>query len=127
MSGTHGTVIWFEIWVSDLERAKAFYSGLFGWTYEPLSDYDASGGYQQINAGDAAGVNGALVNAPGRERPASRGTVLYVHVPDLADAIDRAQSLGGTLVQKPTLISASAGTFAIVTDTEGNDLGLWVA
>jgi predicted enzyme related to lactoylglutathione lyase len=45
MSGTHGTAIWFEIGVSDLERAKAFYGGMFGWGYAPLSDYDASGGY----------------------------------------------------------------------------------
>jgi hypothetical protein len=120
-------VIWFEIWVSDLDRAKAFYAEMFGWTYAPLHDYDATGGYQQINAGDAAGVNGALVFGPDRERPASRGTVLYVHVPDLADAIDRAESLGGSVVQKPTVISSTGGTFAIVTDTEGNDLGLWVS
>jgi predicted enzyme related to lactoylglutathione lyase len=126
MSGTHGTVIWFEIWVSDLERAKAFYGGMFGWTYEPLSAYDPGGGYQQIRAGDSAGVDGALVFRPDRPPPASRGTVLYVHVPDLAGAIDRAESLGGTLVQKPTPIGATGGTFAIVTDTEGNDLGLWV-
>jgi predicted enzyme related to lactoylglutathione lyase len=61
-----------------------------------------------------------------RQPPAGRGTVLYLHVPDLTEAIERADSLGGTVAQKPTVISPTAETFAIVTDTEGIDLGLWV-
>jgi len=126
MSGTQGTVIWFEIWVSDLDRAKAFYHGLFGWEFASLSEYDAEGRYQEIKAGDAAGVNGALVHQPDRPRPTARGTVVYVHVPDLDDAVERALSLGGNLVQKATPIGTSMGTFALVTDTEGNELGLWV-
>ena len=126
MSGTQGTVIWFEIWVSDLDRAKAFYHELFGWEFAPLSEYDAEGHYQEIKAGDAAGVNGALVYQPDRPQPTARGTVVYVHVPDLEKAVERVVSLGGTLVQKATPIGTSMGTFALVTDTEGNELGLWV-
>jgi predicted enzyme related to lactoylglutathione lyase len=127
MAGTHGTVIWFEVWVSDLDRAKAFYSGLFGWEFAPLTEYDPSGGYQEIRAGDAAGVNGALVHGPDRERPAGRGTIVYVHVPDLTAAVGKAVSLGGRLVQEPTGIGATAGSFALITDTEGNEFGLWVS
>jgi predicted enzyme related to lactoylglutathione lyase len=126
MADTQGTVIWFEIWVSDLDRARAFYSGLFGWTFAPLREYDASGNYLEINAGDAAGVNGALVYRPGRARPTARGTIVYVHVPDLDEAVEKAVSLGGQLVRARTPIAATMGSFALVTDPEGNELGLWV-
>ena len=39
----HGTFGWFELMTSDVEGAKAFYKGLFGWEYEtvpiPGSEY----------------------------------------------------------------------------------------
>lgn len=125
MADTRGTVIWFEIWVSDLERAKSFYTGMFGWKYEPLAEYDAEA-YWQILAGDAAAVNGALVGSPDRDTPKGRTSLLYMHVKDLEESADRARRLGGTVVQGRTKISDSGGSFAIVADPEGNELGLWV-
>ena len=125
MTGTQGAVIWFEIWVSDLERAKAFYTGLFGWRYEALAGYDAER-YWQIVAGPADVVNGALVHDPNRGEPAGRTSVLYVHVADLDTAVERAVALGGSLVQGRTRITDTAGTFAIVADPERNQVGLWV-
>ena len=35
-----GDMIWFEIWVDDLQRAREFYADLFGWTFEPFTEYD---------------------------------------------------------------------------------------
>jgi predicted enzyme related to lactoylglutathione lyase len=125
MADTRGTVIWFEIWVGDLDRAKNFYTGMFGWKYEPLAEYDAES-YWQILPGGAAAVNGALVSGARRESPRGRTSVLYLHVADLEEAVDRARLLGGSLVQGRTKISATAGSFAIVTDPDGNELGLWV-
>ncbi len=129
MTSTQGTVIWFEIWVSDLERSKAFYADLFGWTFEALSGYDRER-YWQILAPASAGVNGALVHDPDRDRGHDRGrgrtTVVYVHVPDLEQATQRAVSLEGVLVQERTAITATAGSFAIIADPEGNQVGLWV-
>jgi predicted enzyme related to lactoylglutathione lyase len=126
MAGTQGTVIWFEIWVSDMERAKAFYSGLFGWRFAPLAEYDPDGNYQEIRAGDAAGVNGALVHQSDRPDRTARGTIVYVHVPDLDEAVEKAVALGGRLVQKQTPIGTGMGSFVLVADTEGNELGLWI-
>jgi len=125
MTGTQGTVIWFESWVADLARAKAFYGDLFGWRFEALTGYDAER-YWQILAGPAGVASGALVHDPDRGRPTGRTSVLYVHVADLDAAVDRAVALGGTLVQGRTKITETAGTFAIVADPEGNQVGLWV-
>src|SRR6185295_16475110 len=98
MVGSQGSVIWFEIWVSDIEQSKTFYRNLFGWTFEPLADYDAEK-YWQIVAPGSAGVNGALVHDSERDKATGRTCVLYVHVPDLEQATQQAISLGGTLVQ----------------------------
>ena len=125
MAGSQGSVIWFEIWVFDIEQSKAFYNGLFGWTFEPLADYDAEK-YWQIVVPDSAAVNGALVHDPERDKPTGRTSVLYIHVPDLEQATQQALSLGGTLVQGRTKITESAGSFGIIADPEGNELGLWV-
>jgi uncharacterized protein len=124
MAGTQGSVIWFEIWVSDLDRAKAFYSGLFGWRFEALAGYDAER-YWQIVAGPQDSVNGALVHDPDRGEPSGRTSLLYVHVADLDSAVGRAVELGGSLVQARTMITDTAGSFAIVADPEHNQVGLW--
>lgn len=125
MTSTQGTVIWFEIWVSNLQRSKAFYASLFAWRFEALAGYDSER-YWQILAPASAGMNGALVHDPDRERVGGRTTVVYVHVPDLEQATRRAVSLGGVLVQERTAITATAGSFAIIADPEGNQVGLWV-
>jgi predicted enzyme related to lactoylglutathione lyase len=126
MAGTRTTVIWFEIWVRDLDRAKAFYTALFGWRYEALAGYDADR-YWEIVPGESAGVNGALVHDPARPAAAAgRSTLVYVHVDDLDAAVERAVAAGGTLVQGRKKITETAGSFALVADPEGNELGLWV-
>ena len=38
------TVIWFELWVTDVERAKAFHGELFGWTLRPMAEYHVHAG-----------------------------------------------------------------------------------
>jgi uncharacterized protein len=124
MAGTEGSVIWFEIWVSDLDRAKVFYSGLFGWKFEALAGYDAER-YWQIVAGPSDSVNGALVHDPDRGDPGARTSLVYVHVADLDLAVGRAVDLGGSLVQTRTKITDTAGSFAIVADPEHNQVGLW--
>lgn len=33
-----GKVVWHDLVTPDLEKARAFYAGLFGWQFEALSD-----------------------------------------------------------------------------------------
>ena len=64
--------IHFEIQADDLERAKAFYADVFGWTYE---DYSAVLGspYWGVTTGDAdqPGINGGM-HAADRHRHRAR-------------------------------------------------------
>ena len=50
-------------------------------------------------------------------------TMFYVQVDDVAQAIAKAESLGGKKVVGPVTIPS--GTFAWIMDTEQNMIGLW--
>ena len=51
MSGN--PITWWEIQVPDLERAKAFYGGVFDWTFKPWRD-----GYEAVHTADGTMIGG---------------------------------------------------------------------
>lgn len=55
--------------------------------------------------------------------PGPTGLTFYVQVDDLPGAIEQATRLGGGTVLPPTPLPRG-GRFAVVTDPEGNELGL---
>lgn len=61
-----GRLVHFEIHADDMERAKKFYSEVFGWTFEDWSEY-AGMPYFGAVTGDPSepGVNGALIKRQG--------------------------------------------------------------
>lgn len=114
---------WFEIPVTDLARATAFYGRMLGdaqlrlWTggVHPMAIFP----YDQA----ADGVGGALVQNP-QMRPSSTGAIVYLNVgQDLAGAVERAVAAGGRVTMPVTDIG-DPGHIALVADTEGNVVGL---
>ncbi|HEX4226537.1 MAG TPA: VOC family protein [Pseudonocardiaceae bacterium] len=125
MASSQGTVIWFEIWARDPERVKAFYCALFGWSFTPFEGYDPDN-YWLIDAGSDAAVHGAVVRQPDASTRPTRGCLVYVHVPDLDRAIATAIASGGRVTMPVRRITETAGSFAVVADFEGNEVGLWM-
>jgi predicted enzyme related to lactoylglutathione lyase len=115
---------WFELYVSDLERAKTFYQAVFKRPMEDLST--PPGGDTQMCAftmnPNGWGAAGALVKSP-KMSPGSGGTLVYFSSPDCAVEAERAKTHGGRLLQPKTSIG-QYGFIAIVQDTEGNTIGL---
>jgi len=112
---------WFEIYVQDMARAKAFYEAVFDTTLSPL---DNPGLDMWAFPMDMAtfGASGALVRMPGF--PSGANSVLvYFKCADCAVEADKAVKAGGT-VQKPKMSIGSYGHIALVVDTEGNMIGL---
>jgi predicted enzyme related to lactoylglutathione lyase len=74
----HYMVSWFELPVSDIDRAKAFYEKVFA---IKLSSMDF--GYVKIAAfpdpGNATGASGSLMQNPNNQ-PTGQGTVVYFTV-----------------------------------------------
>ncbi|KRB08586.1 VOC family protein [Lysobacter sp. Root690] len=115
---------WFEIYVNDIERARAFYEGVFALMLEKLEGPDADwqmwafpGAMDQSN-----GASGALVHMPGAPVGGS-GTIVYFMSADCAVEAGRAVAHGGT-VDKDKFSLGEYGFAALLTDTEGNTIGV---
>lgn len=112
---------WFEIYVEDMPRAKAFYEAVFGVTFTMLE----SPGIEMWAFGmDQAtyGASGALVCMPGFS--SGRNSVLvYFHCTDCAVEAEKAVKAGGVL-HKAKMSIGQYGHIALIIDSEGNMIGL---
>jgi predicted enzyme related to lactoylglutathione lyase len=54
----------------------------------------------------------------------SLGPVYLNANPDLQAVLDRVEDAGGTILMPKTAIGLDAGYFALISDTEGNTIGL---
>jgi predicted enzyme related to lactoylglutathione lyase len=112
------SIVWFEIPADDPERAKLFYSNLFGWKINP---FPGSGDYSHIDTGGADDTpDGALKR---RQRP-EEPIVNYVSVNSVDKFADKIAKLGGKVCMAKTAVP-QMGYFAVCQDTEGNSFGLW--
>lgn len=112
---------WFEIYVNDMARARAFYEAMLGVTLTPL---ESPGMELWAFPMDEAtyGASGALARMDGFS--AGRNSVLvYFSCADCAVEAARAVAAGGQLQQAKMSIG-QYGHIALVIDTEGNMIGL---
>lgn len=117
---------WFEIYVQDMPRARAFYEAVFQGVLTPLTNPDAAnfpGMEMWAFPSDmtAYGACGALVKMPGY--PSSAGTLVYFSSDDCAIEAARAVAAGGKVFKDKMSIGAH-GFIALLHDTEGNMIGL---
>ena len=113
-------VAFFEVVSADHERAQKFYSELFGWQ---VAADPAMGGYGLVDTGAGEGaIGGGIGPASG---PDEAGVKIYMRVDDLDAYLDRAEQLGGKRLVPPTDLPGDYGRFAIFTDPDGNQVGLW--
>lgn len=112
------SINWFEIPVDNFERAKAFYSAVFGKEVEEMAHPAFKYGILPIDDMHA-GVGGAIVQGEGFE-PSQKGVIIYLNGgDDLATPLSKVEAAGGEIVVPKTAIGAN-GFMAHVIDTEGN-------
>lgn len=117
---------WFEIYVQDMPRAKAFYEAVFQGELTPLTNPDPEG-FADMEmwafpmSRDDSGASGALVRMSGC--PSGGSTMVYFSCEDCAVEATRAVGNGGS-VFKPKMSIGEYGFIAMVNDTEGNLIGL---
>jgi uncharacterized protein len=78
-------VAFFEIVSPDAERARAFYTELFGWTAQADP---AMGGYALVDTGAGEGAIGGGIGPS--SAPGDAGVKIYMRVDDLEGFLDRA-------------------------------------
>jgi predicted enzyme related to lactoylglutathione lyase len=112
---------WFEIYVQDLARATAFYEKTFLCKLQELPS-PAIKMMAFPMEGNAPGSAGSLVKFEGKD-PGIGGTIVYFGCDDCAVEAKRATQNGGKLCKDKFSIG-DYGFIALVTDTEGNMIGL---
>jgi predicted enzyme related to lactoylglutathione lyase len=115
-------VVWFEIYVSDMNRARTFYEKVFA---VPLQKLETGGidmwAFPMQENGSGAG--GALVHAEGVAPGGTCGTLVYFASEDCAVAAQRAREAGGRVVREKIPIG-QYGFIVLLNDTEGNMIGV---
>lgn len=107
-------VIHAEIRSADPDASRDFFGKLFGWTY---SD-GAFPGYTFVDVG----VDGALPTAIGPLQGGEGSVLFFVGVEDVAAALQRAEELGGRIVQPAQEVPGV--TFGVFSDTQGHLIGV---
>ena len=115
---------WFEIYVQDLQRAKAFYEAVLAVKLEKLEAPGSSPvdmwAFPMQQGG--TGAAGALVKMEGMPS-GGNSTLVYFSCQDCAVEAGRVGAKGGK-VEKDKFAIGPYGFIALVTDTEGNMIGL---
>lgn len=116
---------WFEIYVGDMPRAKAFYEAVFALTLEALPTPMPGLEMWCFPMVDGAyGAPGALVKMEGCPIGGDGvGTLVYFSCADCAVEESRVVPAGGS-VFRPKFAIGEYGFISIVKDTEGNTIGL---
>ncbi len=123
MSKLKNPIGWFEIHVSDMDRATRFYEAVFQQTLNPLPSPDPQIEMRMLS-GDMTmhGANGALVKHP-MKKPSTEGVLVYFSCEDCATQQALAVEHGGKIF-KPKFSIGENGFIAIIGDSEGNAIGL---
>ncbi|WP_019502304.1 VOC family protein [Pseudanabaena sp. PCC 6802] len=117
-------IIWCEIYVQDMDRAKQFYESVFEVKLEKLESPESS----EIEMWafpmtmESVGASGALVKMDG-VKSGGIGTIPYFHCDEAAVELERVVTAGGQ-IHTPKISIGQYGFMALVVDTEGNTIGL---
>lgn len=118
-------VNWFEIYVQDLPRARAFYERVLGVKLMKLELPEGGDGGEMwafpMDEG-GGGASGSLVHMTGVPS-GSGGTMVYFSCTDCATEAGRVEAAGGK-VYRPKFSIGPYGFIALAVDPDGNMIGL---
>lgn len=123
---TTNVITWFEIPVSDINRAKVFYEEILDIEMITRKDGDDEGVFFPFNPKIVQATSGrvtGVLSKSVRSSPSGNGTVVYINAsPNIQAVLDKVEKAGGKIFAPKTQIPA--GFIAIIMDTEGNRVGL---
>lgn len=119
-------VVHFEIHADDMERAKKFYSEVFGWKFEDYTEYVGSPYFGVITGEGEPGINGGMVPRKGARAaggPTVSAYVATIGVANYDETEAKILSHGGKVSQAKYALPAMAWQ-GYYLDTEGNIFGI---
>ncbi len=116
---------WFEVPVTNMERAIKFYEKVFEVKIERHQMGELDMGWFPT-AQEGTGAMGSLVSHPEFYKPSQEGALVYftAHSGDLSNELGRVKAAGGKVIQSKKLIAEGYGYMALFEDTEGNRVAM---
>ncbi|MBO6757708.1 MAG: VOC family protein [Roseibium sp.] len=115
--------VWFELPVTDIDKAIAFYSNVFQTEMNRVDDMGPNP-IAFFPTADDKGVGGHLY--PGKPAADGNGPTIHLACPDTLEATaERFKEAGGAVLSDPVTIPA--GRFIYAVDPDGNSIGLFAA
>jgi predicted enzyme related to lactoylglutathione lyase len=115
-------VVHFEVIGTDPQALRGYYGELFGWEFDTsgsvADEVSEAGNYGFVQPD--GGIPGGVGGGAGHERRA----LFYVGVPEVAAALRKAESLGGTRVMGPSRAPGRDLVVGHFTDPEGHLIGV---
>jgi predicted enzyme related to lactoylglutathione lyase len=113
-------VVWFDIPVNDINRAKKFYSKVFKIKFQSVAEDTPN--EMAFFPYEKGTVSGALCQ--GMAKPNHNGSTVYLNAgEDLQEALSRVEEAGGKILQEKMEIGEN-GFIAFFEDSEGNRVGM---
>jgi len=115
-------VTWFEIPVSDMERAKKFYETILDLEIKVVDFGGLLMGWFPMGDPLAGGASGSLIKHPDYV-PSYQGTLVYFGSAEINDVLPKIEKAGGKVLN-PKQSIGEYGFVAHFEDTEGNRVAL---
>ena len=119
----HNMVGWFEIPVSDMERAKKFYDDVFDIDIQVQDFHGTEMGWFPFSE-TKPGTAGSLIKNEAYQPSEEKGVLIYFSSPDISTQLKKVLDAGGKVLQAKTLIAEDAGFMGLFVDSEGNRIAL---
>jgi predicted enzyme related to lactoylglutathione lyase len=114
-----GAPCWTDLFTSDVDGSRAFYSELFGWeAQEPSAEF---GGYFMFTR-DGVPVAGGMGDMP--DVPADNFWKVYLSTDDMAKTVELAETTRAQVVVPPMPV-ADLGIQSVLVDPTGATVGAW--
>ena len=119
-----GTPSWVDVATTDLEAAKEFYAGVFGWGYDDQETPDGVGYSMAVIDGKTVAGISQMSEEAAAQMPPVWST--YLAVDDVNAVVDDVPASGGQ-VMVPAMDVMAHGRLAHIVDPSGAAVGLWQA
>lgn len=113
---------YFEIPVTDLDRAIKFYGDVFGYQFTQQTIHGNKMAFFPFDE-EQEGISGALAKGE-TYKPSKEGGLIYLHTQSIDQTVNKIKSCGGNVLFPKTSIEGY-GFVAEFQDSEGNRLALF--
>lgn len=123
MDSKSNSLNWFEIAVSDIDRAQKFYETVFDIKMERNDMPQMKMAFFPSDPGTGK-ASGAIISSQ-MHVPSQEGAIIYLNAdPDLEIALSKVELAGGKILIPKTQITDEFGYMGFFNDTEGNKMAM---